>query len=421
MNSDADKEHSSDEAGSVTALGNQLKAATLFHIGYIEQKQNNRMCLPNNKPVTPINESSDEKDCETSNNSLSLKTLNYLLLAAALSVACLEFSLWFPFVLPGVSSAAVKTYIPAFFVYDDEHTKFDNTSWTYNTDYLLTIVMSILAIWCIMACSSDNDAQKNQRSLRLRLFSASLLICYAISTLAGGWAHQHFKSVESLNTTRFRIFWILCVGNVSFASCYMGLIGREVQRHFGIIGAVPLGPWWFWPAYGFYMALACGLGYISFKRPACDIFIAGITQFPSTFYCVGALGFRRWPQNKYEKRIAVGKETSIELVRTMYRVMYYIGFVSNAPLLPIYPILVQYTDMSLGAINTFLHTWLMITWGLQGISLIHLCNAISNGERRVDFASEKKQYDGGPFLFYSAVSVPLIVMMIDQARIYLSA
>jgi hypothetical protein len=408
MNSDADNIHWTDEDGSVAALGNQLKAATLFYPGYInKQKQNNIiMC---SKTMTPIKVS----DCETNNNSSAswATTLKYVLLAAFLSVSVLEFALWLPYVLPGLTSAAVKTYIPASFVYD-EQTRFDNTPLTYNTDYLLTAVMSILAIQCILARS--DDAQKNKRSLHLRLYSASLLICYAISTLAGAWAHQHFTSVESLNTSRFRMFWFVCVGNVSFASCYMGLIGREVQTHFG--AAVPKFPWWFWPAYGCYMALTCGLGYISFKRPACDIFIAGGTQFPSTFYCLGALGLRKWPQQN-SKKVAVGKETSIELVSTMYRAMYYIGFISNAPLLPIYPFLVHYTDMSLGGVNAFLHTWLLVAWGLQGISLVHLCKAVSKGEKRIEAASEKKQYRG-PLLIYSVIAAPLVLMAIDKS--YLS-
>ena len=277
------------------------------------------------------------------------------LLVAFISFAVLEFSHWFPFSLfglahafPKVESAAIGTYIPAWYQYDDELTHFDNTPWTYNTDYVLTVVMSVLAIICLRTRAPDDCPVKNKASLKLRLYSASLLICYGLSTLAGGWAHQHFTSIESLNTTRFRIFWYLCVGNVSFASCYMGLIGREVQKVFGVEGAVPLGPWWFWPVYGLYMNVACGLGYISFKRPACDIFIAGITQFPTTFYCLVALGIRKWPSSH-------SNESPIGLVYLPYRLMYYIGFIGNAPLLPMYPLLVQYSGMSLAGINTLLH------------------------------------------------------------------
>lgn len=176
---------------------------------------------------------------------------------------------------------------------------------------------------------------------------------------------------------------------------------------------------WFWPAYGSYMAAACGLGYISFKRPACDIFIAGITQFPTTLYCLLVLGRRRWG----DKNIMNDSISSpIGLVRMPYRIMFYIGFIGNAPLLPMYPVLVQYSGMSLAGINTLLHcckyyrpslfffflrTWwfilfvavadttssdhtslltntgLMVMWGMQGISLLHLCNAMSSYKPKV--------------------------------------
>lgn len=317
------------------------------------------------------------KDAETETTGSLTSSLKAFAVVAFISVSIMKFSLWFPFNMPGVASAAIKTYEPAWYKYDNEHTKFDNSAWTYGTDYLLTVVMAVLAIKCLMASAPDNCPQKNQASYRLRVYSFSLLSCYGLSTLAGAWAHQHFTSIDSLNTMRFKVLWYLCVGNVSFASCYMGLIGREVQQVFGVKGAVPLGPWWFWPAYGSYMAVACALGYISFKRPACDIFIAGITQFPSTFYCLATLWLRNWSSSK-----TVGgsssKESPIGLVRLPYRIMFYIGFIGNAPLLPMYPLLVQYSGMSLGGINTILHSWLMIMWGMQGISLLHLCTAMSS-------------------------------------------
>ena len=128
-------------------------------------------------------------------------------------------------------------------------------------------------------------------------------------------------------------------------------------------------PRWFWPAYGAYMAAACGLGRMSYKRPACDIFIAGITQFPTTAYCVVALASgssRRWPtkhstaassscDNPTAASSSSSSSSPIDLVRLPYRIMYYAGFVGNSPLLPMYPLLVQYSGMSLGAINTLLH------------------------------------------------------------------
>jgi hypothetical protein len=161
---------------------------------------------------------------------------------------------------------------------------------------------------------------------------------------------------------------------------------------------------WFWPAYGIYMAGAVAMGYMSFKRPACDIFIAGITQFPTTFYCLCALGLRKWPRvtttsttiapvargsaeesSSYSSSSTIRVTTSspVGYVRLVYRIMYYIGFIGNAPLLPMYPLLVQYSGMSLAGINTLLHSWLMIMWGMQGISLLHLINAIDLHLRKV--------------------------------------
>lgn len=155
-----------------------------------------------------------------------------------LCASSLRFSSWLPFVIPlGVAPAAIETYIPAGYLYDVENTHFDNTMWTYGTDYVLAVVMSIVACMCY-AANSD------RASLRLRTYASALLVCYAASTLAGGWAHQHYEGVGMLNTTKFRMLWTVTVGNVAFASCYMGLIGREVQRAFGADGgAVPLGPW----------------------------------------------------------------------------------------------------------------------------------------------------------------------------------
>lgn len=317
---------------------------------------------------------------EQSNIMSFVSSLMPFVLVAAISILVLELAMWMPFNIPGVGPAALKTYIPAWYHYDEALTKFDNTPWTYNTDYVLTAVMSILAVKCLLERSPNNCRMKDEASRKLRLFSASLLLCYAISTLAGGWAHQHFTSVESLNTLRFRVFWCVCNGNVAFASCYMGLIGREIQQYFGVKGTIPLGPWWFWPVYGSYMAVACFLGYYSFKRPACDLFIAGITQFPSTFYCLAVLGLRKWPSST-TMGSARTNESPIALVRLPYRIMFYIGFIGNAPLLPMYPLLVQYSGMSMAGINTLLHSWLMIMWGMQGLSLLHLCRAMSSYKR----------------------------------------
>jgi len=327
--------------------------------------------------ITPESSSIQQtKETNTETSGSFISSLKAFLLVAFVSISTMEFAQWFPFKIPGMESASRKTYVHAWYKYDNEHTKFDNSPWTFGTDYLLTVIMAVLAVLCLM--ETDKCPKKNKASFRLRMYSFSLLSCYGLSTLAGAWAHQHFTTIDALNTTQFRVLWYLCVGNVAFASAYMGLIGREVQQVFGVEGAVPLGPWWFWPAYGSYMALACGFGYISFKRPACDIFIAGITQVASTFYCLAALWLRKWPSSKEAVGESKLKESPIGLVRLPYRLMFYIGFIGNAPLLPMYPLLVQYSGMTLAGINTLLHSWLMIMWGMQGISLLHLCKAMSS-------------------------------------------
>merc|ERR1712038_336003 len=70
------------------------------------------------------------------------------------------------------------------------------------------------------------------------------------------------------------------------------MIGSEICRKFlhANIGcnsrfSVPIIPDVLWCIYGFYMTTVCCMGGISYMRPACDIFVAGTTQFIPTMYC----------------------------------------------------------------------------------------------------------------------------------------
>ena len=325
--------------------------------------------------------SSDVSDSDIPPRPTTISTTLFTLL---LPPAILSFSLHFPFVIPGVATAAKQTYIPASYYYTEPYTKFDNSIWTYGTDYALTFVMMVLAYVIYTT--------EGKRTQLLKVYSASLLVCYGISTLAGGYAHQTILSMEALNTPLFRFLWIICVGNVSFASCWMGFIGREIVTLFSADPTVPRGSGYIWPYYGLFMALATALGYMSFKRPACDIFIAGITQFPSTFYCLGGLfvGCRNHRIQTHKSRGERhnsgdddGRHSFVDKILLRYKIMYYIGFIGNAPLLPMYPLLVQYTDMTLSGINTLLHSWLMVMWGMQGLSLLHFCRVIGEWEKSV--------------------------------------
>ncbi|KAL3784932.1 hypothetical protein HJC23_000017 [Cyclotella cryptica] len=111
------------------------------------------------------------------------------------------------------------------------------------------------------------------------------------------------------------------------------------------------------------------------------------------FYCLGALlvGVRnnrlrksgRVLDNKNLKDVVNDSQKShpMDNVLLRYRIMYCVGFIGNAPLLPMYPMLVQYSGMSLAGINTLLHAWLMVMWGMQGISLLHLCRVVGEWEK----------------------------------------
>lgn len=316
-------------------------------------------------------------------SSLQLFTLGVLL--AAVTTA---FSLEFPFIV--TPEAATKTYHRAFYDYQKETSLFDNTPWTYGTDYLLFAIMAFFAFFCLF---SDFG---NPHSIALRLRSAGLLFCYMISVLAGAWSHQHFLTVESRNTSKFRILWTICVGTVTAACGFMGACGSELARNFalddrlrnnrsgslGQYAVLPLVPESFWIGYGGYCTVYCAYGGISYQRPACDIFLAGTVQTWPTFYLLAVLALRKWHDTNKSAQSPCGTNEGSNAVTSMYRLMCYIGFLLNAPLFPMYPLLVQYTDWTLGSINTLLHSWLLVAWSIQGICLRRFCKAMGSSTVR---------------------------------------
>jgi hypothetical protein len=271
------------------------------------------------------------------------------------------FSQWFPFIL--TPEAASKTYLPAFYNYNAELSHFDNSAWTYGTDYVLTIVMALLAYSCLSASTSLET-----RALRYR--SAGLLLCYSVSVTAGGWAHQHYTTLESRNTLDFRILWTICVGTVTAAGGFMGSCASEVSTRFDVFRRVPEA---LWIGFGLGTTLLCALGGLSYQRPACDIFIAGTTQSPPTFFLMAVVGCTMTREKCH--------------ISFAYKIVCLIGFIANAPLLPMYSLLIQYTDWSLAAVNTLLHCWLMVAWTKQALSLRHFVVAMD--QRLVD--AETKQ------------------------------
>ena len=291
----------------------------------------------------------------------------------------------FPYVL--APWAATHTYKPAHWHYDEDDTHFDNSAWTWGTDYWLTAAMLFLAGRCLTATPTgriNDPAAANSYQLRIR--SATLLVLYGISTLAGGYAHHNYHGIDDLNTTSFRVLWSICVGTVTSAGAAMLWIGSELCRQYHanvcsteIMFRIPTIPRWFCAAWGFYITGLCVLGEMSYKRPACDIFVAGTTQTVPTAYMVALLAAHRWTGGRKTDDHPVH---ACDRIQMKYRIIYYAGFLLNVPLLPMYPLLVQYTDWSLGAVNTLLHAWLTVSWGMQGFSLRHFCIALSADKKQ---------------------------------------
>lgn len=288
-----------------------------------------------------------------------------LMLGTLVGAAVTGFAVWFPFAL--APEAAKKTYHWAFYNYEESISFFDNTVWTYGTDYGLAVIMVILATSILkLSRPGISDTLCNR--------SAGLLLGYCVSVMAGGYCHHYYLSVESRNSLSFRLLWTVCVGTVSAASGFMGSSGTEVIRKFQqqpdcdpMLLRIPLIPESFWWGFGAFVTAICAWGGFSFQRPACDIFIAGITQFPSTFYLMAFFMTARHRKTKLSPRI-----------------MGLLGFILNAPLLPLYPLLIQHTDWSLASVNTLLHSWLCVAWSLQGYSLRHMIQAL------IEVQSEKK-------------------------------
>lgn len=293
----------------------------------------------------------------TSETGTMRRRLHYGVFGAFMAFVVVGFSLWLPFAL--AREAALKTYLPAFWLYDPDISLFDNSAWTYGTDYFLGMCMLALAL-CIPNTNVFASAGKK---------SSGLLTCYLLSVLAGGLAHQFYTTNESRNSTSFRLLWTVCVGTVAMASGFMGAIAGELLR-LRKLSCLPDISGSFWVCYAVVISVMVAAGCFSYQRPACDIFIVGITQFPSTCYITAVLLL-----------LDAGRPFHQTIGGTMWwRLVGMAGFVLNAPLLPLYPVLVQYTDWSLASVNTLLHFWLLVSWSMQGISLLQAGKCINKDQ-----------------------------------------
>lgn len=304
----------------------------------------------------------------TASTTASNATAQWIAAGTAVGVAVGVFSTYFPYVTdPTFGKIAPILYQQASYHYD-ERSLFDNTILTYGTDYFLAFLMTVWA-WKIGSHPKKNNKAVNNSTITTLDFlrnhsfrSKGLLYSYALSVFTGALAHHFFTTVDHRNTLAFRFLWTLCVGSVAAAAGFMGSIATvwaEYDQHQNCPSA-PIVPASFWAAFCAVGTLAVALGTWSYQRPAADIFVAGITQTPSSFYCMlllwnGLPTLRGWS--------ALARAASA------------LTFVLNAPLLPLYPYLVS-TTLSLGQINVILHSCLLLAWSSQGLVLLQVARSL---------------------------------------------
>ena len=262
-------------------------------------------------------------------------------------------------------------YLHAGFFYD-ENTLFDNSWLTYGTDYALALFTGGGAIFTFTNCG---------HSVLLRR-SCSLLICYCFSVSIGGFAHQYYLTLKDLNTYQFRVLWSLCVAFVTISGGFIGSIGTQLamiinnknqnEKFFKIFVI----PEWVWLIWGILPTAFVFLGTLSMKRPACDIFIAGITQTAPSTYVFLVLLSNKWvvKNGKVGGGLSQGKRKREfnQSLLNVGKILLMVGIYLNAPLLPLYPQLVS-LNLDLGTINAILHSWLAVAWGLQFWGLRNFC------------------------------------------------
>lgn len=318
----------------------------------------------------------------SSTSSSSLHPTYQIVAWIILTLVSKEFS---TYLASSSSNAAAKTFIRASYQYDYDNTWFDNTILTWGTDYAIGVLMTYSALKCYFATTSQRGMRNERASSRLRNRSCALFLLYSVSVVSGGIAHQTFTTIDSLNTVAFRILWTVCVGAVTAVGGPMGMIGSEICRRLNantdeskVRFRVPVIPDYLWYAYGGYFTLICILGGISYKRPACDIFVAGVSQFVPTAYNITVLLSIRWEDACAIEGLAKVSDLVSGSVKLFYRILFYVGFIGNSPLLPAYPLLIQYTTLPLGVVNAMLHLNLTFSWGMQAMCLHHFCEALNN-------------------------------------------
>lgn len=245
-------------------------------------------------------------------------------------------------------------YVAVRWVYPP-HARFDNTAWTYGTDYAITAVTFYLASLMWMEW---------RRWDTLRACSIGIMLLDGTSTLIGGAAHHVYSGIATdLNSTTFRVTWTVVVGLTAVTGSVIGYLASSILWRCDFshpFTRLCSGP--FWASWGVTLALANTGGMFSHARPACDIFIAGAAQaFPTFYLCFAVFYCFIFHRGKYK----VSPHTPIILITAL---------LNNAPLLFLFPHLVR--TFSLGVTNAILHSFLFVSWAGQGWALRLLLPAI---------------------------------------------
>ena len=291
-----------------------------------------------------------------------------LFLLPILSYLTIKFAYIFPNIL---WSKSHLYYIPANWLYDETNTVFCDSVWTWGTDYILATFMALGAYRLYFR--SYTTSRSREVLSGVPTTASILMILYTLSVLSGGYAHQHYHTVKSLNTQSFKITWFICVGTVAMAGGPIGAIGSNLAKSFNKMNAesyfhVPILPNVFWVGWSILFTAWCYNGDMSYKRPPCDIFIAGTTQALPSFYSILVLLSFKWKSNKNDLIL----KSFLEKVTPMHRFLYMLCWVLNAPLLPVYPHLLH-VGLPEHVINTMLHCNLFVAWSLQSYTTRRFC------------------------------------------------
>ncbi|CAD7945641.1 unnamed protein product [Amoebophrya sp. A25] len=232
-----------------------------------------------------------------------------------------SFSVWFSiFFATSYAEWTDHSFGPGFGVYDQSErarwhythgkTFFDNTIWTWGSDYLLTVITwycgirlitksaedswRIKWIWPSSGGSGDTLVNYADRYPSVRLLLASTVFLNGMATLSGALAHQHFTPEDLVDGPPlvFRFLWTICLSSVAFSGWTSAVIGYEVavvsfanRRPLlaKMFGAFSPGCWLWYTLIG---ASAAAYGEYSCSRPAADIFLVGVTVSMPQLYLI---------------------------------------------------------------------------------------------------------------------------------------